>query len=124
MFCHSLNEVIESFKRLPGVGQKSAQRMALFLLERDRKGAGKIATALNEALENITYCERCHNLADQAICQLCQNPKRIPHQLCVVESPSDVIAIEQSSCYSGQYFVLLGHLSPIDGHWPFSVRPA
>lgn len=118
MFSPSIEQLITAFKKLPGVGQKSAQRMALYLLERNRPAAESLAHALNKAIATVQYCQQCHNLCDQPLCQLCTNFKRNQHLLCIVESPSDVIAIEQSHSYNGLYFVLQGHLSPIDGIGP------
>lgn len=118
MFSPSIEQLIAAFKKLPGVGQKSAQRMALYLLERNQPAANQLAHALNKAINTVQHCQQCHNLCDQPICPLCTNSKRNQQLLCIVETPSDVIAIEQSGSYSGLYFVLQGHLSPIDGIGP------
>ena len=121
MFSPLIDELIIALKRLPGVGPKSAQRMALHLLEHDRSGASKIAQALSKAVENVKRCELCRNLTEQNICSLCSNPRRDRSVLCVVETPADVIALEQSGTYSGLYFVLLGRLSPLDGIGPKEI---
>lgn len=111
-------ELIHAFKILPGVGAKSAQRMAYHLLERDKKGGEYLINCLDEALKKIKHCERCQDLTEFELCSLCQSTRRNPQELCVVESPVDVIAIEQSGIYKGYYFVLMGRLSPIDGIGP------
>ncbi len=116
---HTLIEkVIEAFRCLPGVGPKSAQRMLLYLLERDRDGGRRLASLLNDAIENIGNCESCRNLTDSSYCTICQDQARDSSLLCVVETPADVIAIEHSRSYNGYYFVLMGTLSPIDGRGP------
>lgn len=116
-----LDQVVEAFRCLPGVGPKSAQRMMLYLLERDREGARRLASVLTEALEKIGECESCRNLTDAAICEICSDSGRQTSTLCVVETPADVIAIEQSAAYRGQYFVLMGTLSPIEGRGPDEI---
>lgn len=113
-----LDQLIEALRCLPGVGPKSAQRMALHLLERDRGGGKHLSTVLAEAMERIGRCSECRNLTEQEMCQICANDQRDRQQLCIVESPSDVIAIEHATGYSGTYFVLMGHLSPLDGIGP------
>ena len=113
-----LDQLIESLRCLPGVGPKSAQRMALHLLERDRDGGNQLSTVLEEAMERIGRCRICRNLTEQEVCQICSNDQRDKTLLCVVESPSDVIAIEQATGYRGRYFVLMGRLSPLDGIGP------
>lgn len=118
MFSPLIDQLVNALRRLPGVGPKSAQRMALYLLERDRAGAETLSKALAQAVEHVKRCERCRILTEQPICNICRNPKRDPSLLCVVETPADVIAIEQSATFSGLYFVLLGKLSPIDGIGP------
>ena len=100
---------------MPGVGQKSAQRMALHLLSKKRPQGMALAQALDEAMREIVECQRCHRFRDESICPLCQDPRRDNTQLCVVETAADVMAIEQTAGYRGLYFVLGGHLSPIDG---------
>lgn len=116
-----LTELVNALKILPSVGPKSAQRMAYYLLERNRQGAQKLADVLQESIEKIGHCERCRDLTEDPICQLCSSPSRNANELCVVESPSDVLAIEQSGIYRGLYFVLMGHLSPIDGIGPEEI---
>jgi len=108
----------QALRRLPGVGPKSAQRMTLYLLERDRDGAKQIVQALDNALEKVGHCSRCNNLSEQKICEICESPRRDHSMLCVVESPADLISLEQASIYNGTYFVLMGHLSPLDGIGP------
>lgn len=114
MFDH----LVEALRCLPGVGPKSAQRMALQLLERDRDGARHLAQALVQAVERVGHCRRCRNLSEQELCAFCASPNRDPSELCVVESPADVLAIEQSGVHRGLYFVLMGRLSPLDGIGP------
>jgi recombination protein RecR len=114
----SLIRLIETLRCLPGVGPKSAQRMAFHLLEKDRNGAGAIADALQKAVANVGRCERCRMFAEAQLCPICASPSRDRSLLCVVESPADVVAIDQSGSYRGCYFVLMGHLSPLDGIGP------
>lgn len=111
-------ELMSAFKVLPGVGAKSAQRMAYYLLERNKLGGQRLVSSLNEALSKIKRCQKCQDLTENELCNLCQSSTRNHHELCVVEAPSDVIAIEQSGIYKGLYFILMGHLSPIDGIGP------
>lgn len=113
-----LEQLMDSLRVLPGVGPKTAQRMAFHLLERDRNGAAAMARTLDTALEKIGHCKRCRTLTELEICGICANPARNPEVLCIVESPIDVLAIEQSAAYRGYYFILLGHLSPLDGIGP------
>lgn len=114
----ALDNLIEALQCLPGVGQKSAQRMALYLLERDQAGAEIIASSLAQALEKVSHCQRCRNFADSDLCQICSDVKRDSRLLCIVETPADVFAIESSGAFRGHYFVLLGRLSPLDGLGP------
>ena len=114
----SLDEMIAALKALPGVGQKSAQRMALHLLERDTDAARRIARSIDQALENVRHCRRCRNFSDTEICDICADDDRETNLLCVVETPADVYAVEASAAYRGRYFVLLGRLSPLDGYGP------
>jgi recombination protein RecR len=114
----SLNQLIEALRCLPGVGPKSAQRMAFHLLERDRNGAKLLASSITQANERIGQCKRCRMFAETELCPTCTSPKRDRALLCVVESPADVVAVEQSGSYRGTYFVLMGHLSPLDGVGP------
>ena len=118
MASSSLDELIQSLGCLPGVGRKSAQRMALYLLERDQQGARRIADALNGALENVRHCQRCRNFCDGDVCDICNDDERDPATVCVVETPADVIAVETSAAFSGRYYVLMGKLSPLDGCGP------
>ncbi len=119
MFSPLIDDLIQALRCLPGVGPKSAQRMALHILERDREGASRLADVLAQAVEHVGRCTQCRTLTEQPVCPTCSNTRRDASLLCVVETPADVLAIEQSGTYRGQYFVLLGHLSPIDG-----IRPA
>jgi recombination protein RecR len=114
----SLEELILALGCLPGVGRKSAQRMALHLLERDQAGARRIADALNAALEKVKHCEQCRNFCDDEVCDICADAGRDQATICVVETPADVIAVESSAAFRGRYFVLLGKLSPLDGYGP------
>ena len=113
-----LDQLIEAFRCLPGVGPKSAQRMALHLLEREREGGRKLSTALADAVEHVGNCQLCRTFTEETLCRICASNSRNKQQYCVVESPADVFAIEQSGSYQGVYFVLMGHLSPIDGIGP------
>ena len=116
-----LEQVIEAFRCLPGVGPKSAQRMLLHLLQRDREGGRRLARILSEAIEKIGHCKSCRNLTEAELCEICTDGKRESNIICVVEAPPDVIAIEQSLSFNGQYFVLMGTLSPIDGRGPDEI---
>jgi recombination protein RecR len=116
-----LQQVIDAFRCLPGVGPKSAQRMLLYLLERDREGGRRLANILIDAIEKIGNCQSCRNFTEAEICEICRDQRRESTSLCVVESPADVMAIEQSAGYKGQYFVLMGTLSPIDGRGPEEI---
>ncbi len=111
----SLEALIEALRALPGVGPKSAQRMAYHLLQRDKPAALRLAQALNHAVESIHHCAKCNNFSEEEICELCRSPRRDPHLLCVVEMPADLLMMEQAQCYRGMYFVLMGRLSPLDG---------
>lgn len=113
-----LDALINALRRLPSVGPKTAQRMALHLLERDRDAAMHISVALATAAQDIGECQQCHSLSEAALCEICSNSARDRKTLCVLESPIDLMAIEQTGGYSGVYFVLGGHLSPIDGVGP------
>jgi recombination protein RecR len=114
----ALARLIEALRRLPGVGPKSAQRMAFHLLERDRDGARELGRALDAAVNGVGRCRRCRMLTDGELCPICANPGRDGSVVCVVESPADVVAVEQSGSFRGRYFVLMGHLSPLDGVGP------
>ena len=113
-----LEQLVDALRMLPGVGQKSAQRMAYHLLEREREGGRRLSAALAEAVERIGHCERCRDFSEDAVCPVCASPSRDVHQLCVVETPADRLAIEQATDYRGLYFVLQGRLSPLDGIGP------
>jgi recombination protein RecR len=116
-----LNELIEALRCLPGVGAKTAQRMAFHVLERDRAGARRLAEKLNSAVERIGNCTRCRTFSEESVCVLCAHPSRDPQLLCVVETPADQMAIEQATGFRGRYFVLLGRLSPLDGLGPKEI---
>lgn len=118
MASSSLEELIQALGCLPGVGRKSAQRLALHLLERDQPGARRIADALTGALDKVRHCDKCRNFCDTAICEICADSERDHATVCVVETPADVIAVESSAAFAGRYFVLLGKLSPLDGYGP------
>jgi recombination protein RecR len=111
----SLDALIEALRRLPGVGVKSAQRMAFHLLQHDREGAQRLATALDTAMRHMRHCQRCHTFTETDVCRICANPERDAHLLCVVETPADQAALERTGSYNGHYFVLMGRLSPLDG---------
>jgi recombination protein RecR len=113
-----IQQLISAFRCLPGVGPKSAQRMTFFLLQRDRPGGQHLAKSLMDAMSKVGNCRRCRTLSEKAVCAVCENPKRDHSQLCVVESPADMAAIEYGTGYRGQFFVLGGHLSPLDGVGP------
>jgi len=113
-----LSQLIESLRCLPGVGPKTAQRMALHLLERNREGGLRLSVILADAMKRIGRCKSCRDLTELEVCAICANPRRDQSQLCIVESPVDVLAIEQATAYKGRYFVLLGRLSPLDGIGP------
>lgn len=116
-----LSDVIDAFCCLPGVGPKSAQRMALHLFQRDRGGAENLAKVLQKAVSNLQYCKRCRTLSEYELCELCSSPKRDVKTICVVESPADVWVINQANSYKGQFFVLNGRLSPLDGIGPEEI---
>jgi recombination protein RecR len=113
-----LAQLIESLRCLPGVGPKTAQRMALHLLERNRDGGLRLSAVLDDAMQKIGRCKHCRDLTELEVCAICANPRRDQTQLCIVESPVDVLAIEAATAYKGRYFVLLGRLSPLDGIGP------
>ena len=117
----SLGRLIEALRCLPGVGPKSAQRMAFHLLERERDGGRELALAVTGAIDGLGHCRRCRMFAEGELCPMCASPQRDRTLLCVVESPADVVAIEQSASYRGCYFVLMGHLSPLDGIGPHEI---
>lgn len=113
-----LEQLVDALKILPGVGVKTAQRMAFYLLERNRTGAVRLSERLKEAVDRIGHCARCRTLTEDELCPICRHASRDPHMLCVVESPSDVLAIERGADYRGLYYVLMGRLSPLDGIGP------
>lgn len=117
-FSPSLKDLLGALRCLPGVGPKSAQRMAFHLLEKDRDGAERLAKVLSVALERVGLCSQCRMLTEDALCPICADSRRDGALLCVVESPADVVAVEESGAYRGRYFVLLGRLSPLDGIGP------
>ncbi len=121
MFSPLIHELIQAFCCLPGVGRKSAQRMAMHLLERDREGALRLQQSLLTAIEQVGHCKQCRTLTELEICEICSSPHRNQSLMCIVETPADVMAIEQSGMYQGVYFVLMGHLSPIDGIGPDDI---
>lgn len=114
----SIDQLIDAFRCLPGVGPKSAQRMTFHLLERHRDGGERLAKALEQALRKVQHCDRCRVLSETPLCSRCSDTQRRQDQICIVEMPSDILAIEQATHYKGQYFVLSGHLSPLDGIGP------
>jgi recombination protein RecR len=118
----ALDELIQSLRCLPGVGPKSAQRMAYHLLQRDPKGAERLSRSLADALARIRHCARCNTFTESEVCALCSSPRRDASLLCVVESPGDLLMMEQSQSYSGLYFVLMGRLSPLDGIGPREIH--
>jgi recombination protein RecR len=113
-----VDELLEALRCLPGVGSRTAQRMALHLLERDREGGERLSRAIARAVEEIGRCDRCRNFTSRSRCAICESPRRSDSTLCVVETPGDVLAIEQATGFDGRYFVLLGRLSPLDGIGP------
>lgn len=118
----SLESLIEALRCLPGVGPKSAQRMAYYLLQRDRQGAKRLAESLENALQALRHCLRCNTFTEAEICARCASPKRDPALLCVVETPVDMNMMEQSHAYNGLYYVLMGRLSPLDGIGPRELK--
>ena len=118
----TLDELIEALRCLPGVGPKSAQRMAYHLLQRDQRGAARLARAVGQALEVLRHCERCNTFTESEICQRCANPQRDASLLCVVEMPADLAVMEQTHAFNGLYYVLMGRLSPLDGIGPRELK--
>jgi recombination protein RecR len=118
---NSLDVLIQALRRLPGVGVKSAQRMAFHLLQHDRPGALTLSRALQAAADNVHHCQRCHTFTQADICATCLDPRRDASKLCVVETPADQSAIERTGAYKGLYFVLMGKLSPLDGIGPKDI---
>ncbi|MBM3350856.1 MAG: recombination protein RecR [Betaproteobacteria bacterium] len=118
----ALEQLIEGLRCLPGVGPKSAQRMAYHLLQRDRNGANNLANALNHALQLVGHCKLCNSFSEQPICPLCESTQRDNRLLCVVEMPTDLMMLENTRTYTGMYFVLMGRLSPLDGVGPKEIH--
>jgi recombination protein RecR len=116
-----LDRLIEALRVLPGVGPRSAQRMAYHLLQHDRGGAEALSASLAAALRAVRHCSRCNNFTEEEVCALCRSPRRDASQLCVVETPADLAMVEQTLSYSGMYFVLMGRLSPLDGVGPRDI---
>ncbi len=116
-----LSDLVEALQCLPGVGPKSAQRMMFYLLQHQRERGLRLAKSLNNAMTTISHCEICNNYTTQSTCDLCRNPERDQHAICVVESPADVMALEQSMLFRGRYFVLMGRISPLDGIGPEEI---
>jgi recombination protein RecR len=117
----ALDGLIDALRRLPGVGVKSAQRMAFHLLQHDRDGARRLAVALSHAVQSMRHCQRCHTYTEADVCSTCLNPARDVRQLCVVETPADQAALERSGSYQGLYFVLMGRISPLQGVGPADI---
>lgn len=117
----SLNALIQGLRRLPGVGVKSASRMAFHLLQHDREGAQLLAQALSQAASHVRHCERCHTFTEHEVCETCLDASRDASKLCVVETPADQSALERTGAYKGLYFVLMGKLSPLDGIGPKDI---
>ena len=118
----ALEQLIDSLRCLPGVGPKSALRMAYYLLQRDRKGAAKLGQSLENALQVLGHCTLCNNFSEASICPVCESERRDASQLCVVEMPTDLMMLEQTQSYTGMYFVLMGRLSPLDGIGPKEIN--
>ncbi len=121
LFSPLIDQLITALRCLPGIGPKSAQRMAFHILERDRNGGQNLATILATAITQVGHCQRCRTLSENTLCSLCSNTNRDQTLLCIVETPADVIAIEQTGSYRGYYFVLMGRLSPLDGIGPAEI---
>jgi len=117
----SLADLVEALRRLPGVGVKSAQRMAYHLLQHDRDGARRIAESLQRAVARVQHCQLCHTFTEDVVCSICRDPSRDRRQLAVVETPADQAALERSGSFRGHYFVLMGRLSPLDGIGPSEI---
>ncbi len=118
----ALDQLVDALRVLPGVGPKSAQRMAFHLLQRDQQGAASLAESIQHALTTLKHCSRCNTFAEHDICNLCLDSNRDPSVLCVVEMPADLLMVEQAMCFSGMYFVLMGRLSPLDGIGPREIN--
>lgn len=121
MYSPLLDQLIDTLKCLPGVGPKTAQRMAFHLLQRDKPGGLRLAGSIVKAIDNIGHCEKCRTLSERAICSFCGNTARDQSTMCIIESPADMMAVEQATAYKGVYFVLHGSLSPLDGIGPEEI---
>ena len=121
MSARALDALVDALRRLPGVGVRSAQRMAAQLLQHDREAAAQLALALQHALAQVRHCARCHTFSEDEVCATCLDPQRDDSQLCVVETPADQAAVERTGSFRGRYYVLMGRLSPIDGMTPASI---
>jgi recombination protein RecR len=117
----ALQDLVQALRCLPGVGPRSAQRMAFHLLQHDRSGAGQLSRALNQALESVRHCVRCNNFSQEEMCELCSSEERDEGLLCVLETPADLLMMEQTRAYQGLYFVLMGRISPLDGMGPQDI---
>lgn len=120
-FSPLIQSLVEAFRCLPGVGPKTAQRMAFHMLERDREGGVRLSETLQLAIENVGRCSRCRTLSENELCEICDDSRRDSSKLCILETPVDVLAVEQTGGFNGLYFVLMGHLSPIDGIGPHDL---
>jgi recombination protein RecR len=118
----ALEALVAALRRLPGVGPRSAQRFAYYLLQHDREGAGQLSRALATAVGSIRHCTRCNTFSELELCETCLSPRRDPAQLCVVETPADQLMVEQTLAFGGLYFVLMGRLSPLDGVGPNEIH--
>ena len=118
----SLDDLVGALRRLPGIGPRSAQRIAYHLLQRDHAGAKYLADSLSRALQTVRHCERCNTFTESVVCELCQSSRRDTALLCIVEMPADLLMMEQAHCYKGLYFVLMGRLSPLDGVGPKDIH--
>ncbi len=118
---HSLDTLVQALRRLPGVGVRSAQRMAFHLLQHDREGARQLGRALHEAVDQVRHCAQCHTFTESEVCATCNDPRRDASQLAVVETPADQAALERTGAFRGRYFVLMGKLSPLDGIGPRDI---
>lgn len=118
----SLDDLVGALRRLPGIGPRSAQRIAYHLLQRDHAGAQHLADSLGRALQTVRHCEQCNNFTEEVVCELCQSSRRDTGLLCIVEMPADLLMMEQAHCYKGLYFVLMGRLSPLDGVGPKEIH--
>lgn len=117
-----LENLVDALKILPGVGPKSALRMAYFLLQRNRKGAKILSESVSNALEQLMHCESCNNFSEEPICSICSSSKRDEHTICIVEMPTDLLMLEETHSYNGLYFILMGRLSPLDGIGPNDIH--